>query len=81
MKAEKNPDPEKNQREQSMFSNKETAGKDQQQLKKDEVGAPVDTPREKKSFMDVLKKVGFSVWLGIMIVGGILAFITSLFLV
>lgn len=36
--------------------------------------------KEKKSFLEVLKKVGFSVWLTIMVIGGVLAFLTSLLL-
>jgi hypothetical protein len=39
-------------------------------------------PKRKDSkFVAGLKKVGFKVWLAVMIIGGILAFITSLFLV
>ena len=39
-------------------------------------------PPEKKGkgFTDVLKKVGFKVWLAVMIIGGTLAFIVALFL-
>ncbi len=39
-------------------------------------------PSKKESkFMSGLKKVGFNVWLAVMIIGGALAFITALFLV
>lgn len=37
--------------------------------------------KEKNKFMTGLKKVGFNVWLAVMIIGGALAFITALFLV
>ena len=36
--------------------------------------------KDKKSFLDIIKKVGFSVWLAVMVIGGILAFLTSLLL-
>ncbi len=40
------------------------------------------TTKEKnnKSFLEGLKKVGFSVWIAVMVIGGILAFLTSLLL-
>lgn len=43
---------------------------------------PEKDPREKQEsgFMKILKKVGFSVWLGVMIIGAGLAFIAALFL-
>ena len=39
-------------------------------------------PPEKREgkFIRGLKKVGFNVWLAVMIIGGVLAFITALFL-
>lgn len=37
--------------------------------------------KKESRFMTGLKKVGFNVWLGVMIIGGALAFITALFLV
>ncbi|WP_029038521.1 hypothetical protein [Salinimicrobium xinjiangense] len=41
-----------------------------------------DQPEKKESkLMAGLKKVGFHVWLAVMIIGGALAFITALFLV
>lgn len=40
-----------------------------------------EVPRKNSPFMTGLKKVGYSVWLIVMIVGGGLAFITFLFLV
>lgn len=40
-----------------------------------------EVPKKDSGFMRVLKKVGYSVWLIVMIVGGGLAFITFLFLV
>lgn len=40
-----------------------------------------EVPRKDSAFMKGLKKVGYSVWLIVMIVGGGLAFITFLFLV
>ena len=40
-----------------------------------------NTPDEKENkFLFVLKKVGFNVWLAVMVIGGALAFITALFL-
>ncbi|NJY63367.1 hypothetical protein HC174_11455 [Salinimicrobium sp. CDJ15-81-2] len=36
--------------------------------------------KEGKGFTGVLKKVGFKVWLAVMIIGGTLAFIVALFL-
>ena len=40
------------------------------------------TPLKKESkFIKGLKKVGFNVWLAVMIIGGALAFITALFLI
>ncbi|SDL54162.1 hypothetical protein SAMN04488034_10595 [Salinimicrobium catena] len=36
--------------------------------------------KNKKSFLEGLKKVGFSVWIAVMVIGGILAFLTSLLL-
>ncbi len=43
-------------------------------------GQPFPVKKENK-FMKGLKKVGFKVWLAVMIIGGSLAFITALFLV
>lgn len=37
--------------------------------------------KEENKIISALKKVGFHVWLGVMIIGGVLAFITALFLV
>lgn len=58
---------------------------------KPEQPAPGDRSTEKdkgnrpekkgRKFTDALKKVGFNVWLAVMIIGGALAFITALFLV
>lgn len=39
-----------------------------------------DGPAKKKPFLEMLKKVGFSVWITVMAIGGILAFLTSLLL-
>ncbi|WP_189604788.1 hypothetical protein [Salinimicrobium marinum] len=36
--------------------------------------------KNESGFMKILKKVGFSVWLGVMIIGAGLAFIAALFL-
>ena len=36
--------------------------------------------KNNKSFLEGLKKVGFSVWIAVMVIGGILAFLTSLLL-
>lgn len=42
-----------------------------------------EDPKVKKEskFLSGLKKVGFNVWLAVMIIGGALAFITALFLI
>lgn len=45
-----------------------------------EGSADTSGKKEKKSFLEMLKKVGFSVWLAVMVIGGILAFLTSLLL-
>ncbi len=37
--------------------------------------------KKESKFMSGLKKVGFNVWLAVMIIGGALAFITALFLI
>ena len=37
--------------------------------------------KKERKFMKSLKKVGFKVWLAVMIIGGALAFITALFLI
>ncbi|MCY2687494.1 hypothetical protein [Salinimicrobium sp. TH3] len=37
--------------------------------------------KNESKFMSGLKKVGFNVWLAVMIIGGALAFITALFLI
>lgn len=37
--------------------------------------------KKENKFLTGLKKVGFNVWLAVMIIGGALAFITALFLV
>ena len=41
-----------------------------------------EAPEQKKKskFRSGLKKVGFNIWLAVMIIGGALAFITALFL-
>lgn len=39
------------------------------------------TKKKESKFLTGLKKVGFNVWLAVMIIGGALAFITALFLV
>lgn len=45
-------------------------------------GTEPNSPGKKESkFITALKKVGFNVWLAVMIIGGALAFITALFLV
>ena len=36
--------------------------------------------KQESGFMKILKKIGFSVWLGVMIIGAALAFIAALFL-
>lgn len=36
--------------------------------------------KKERKFVTGLKKVGFNVWLAVMIIGGALAFITALFL-
>lgn len=38
-------------------------------------------PKKKSKFRSGLKKVGFNIWLAVMIIGGALAFITALFLI
>lgn len=44
--------------------------------------APIPpVPTKKRTFMEGLKKIGFNIWLVVMVIGGTLAFITSLFLV
>lgn len=41
-----------------------------------------NAPKKRSNkFLSGLKKVGFKVWLALMIIGGVLAFITALFLV
>ncbi|WP_324721493.1 hypothetical protein [Salinimicrobium sp. HB62] len=50
-----------------------------------EENAPLQDNKDPKSrsegrFITGLKKVGFNVWLAVMIIGGTLAFITALFL-
>lgn len=45
---------------------------------KNEVKAP---EKKENKFLAGLKKVGFKIWLAVMIIGGALAFITALFLV
>lgn len=45
-----------------------------------EEGTDSSKKESKKSFLDILKKVGFSVWLTVMVIGGVLAFLTSLLL-
>jgi len=36
--------------------------------------------KKERKFLSGLKKVGFNVWLAVMVIGGALAFITALFL-
>ena len=38
-------------------------------------------PKKENKFMSLLKKVGFNIWLAVMVIGGALAFVTALFLV
>ena len=38
-------------------------------------------PKKESKFRSGLKKVGFNIWLAVMIIGGALAFITALFLI
>lgn len=42
---------------------------------------PQDPLKKDSKFISGLKKVGFNVWLAVMIIGGALAFITALFLI
>jgi hypothetical protein len=37
--------------------------------------------KKENKFVSLLKKVGFNVWLAVMVIGGALAFVTALFLV
>lgn len=48
----------------------------------DEWASSEKIPKRKRDsrFVGGIKKVGFSVWLGVMIIGGILAFIVAAFL-
>lgn len=68
MQSEKNISSEENLREENA-AYRSTAANDPAPLK------------EENRFVAGIKKVGFSVWLGVMIIGGALAFITALFLV
>lgn len=54
-----------------------------QDFSKENVEDQNTTPGHKKEskFITGLKKVGFNVWLAVMIIGGALAFLTALFLV
>lgn len=47
---------------------------------KQRVDDPTMPERGDKGFLASLKKIGFSVWLTVMIIGGALAFLTALFL-
>ncbi|MFD2516671.1 hypothetical protein [Salinimicrobium flavum] len=47
---------------------------------REQSGKPIGNEPEKKSFLQVVKKVGFSVWVAVMVIGGVLAFLTSLLL-
>lgn len=59
------------------MENKQRVPEDRDPLKKNE-----DQKLKKESkFLSGLKKVGFKVWLAVMIIGGALAFLTALFLV
>lgn len=42
---------------------------------------PIALEKKESKFLAGLKHVGFKVWLAVMIIGGVLAFITALFLV
>lgn len=60
--------------ENNHSENKATQGNSQKPLRS-------NTPEsEKKGFGGMLKKIGFKVWLAVMIIGGTLAFIVALFL-
>ncbi|WP_029035703.1 hypothetical protein [Salinimicrobium terrae] len=46
-----------------------------------DINGEIPPVKKKNKFVSGLKKVGFHVWLGVMIIGGALAFIVALFLV
>lgn len=68
--------PEQDDTEKTTEENLRTSTKDQLEPK------PGKDPNEKNesAFMKMLKKVGFSVWLAVMIIGAGLAFIAAIFL-
>lgn len=48
--------------------------------KNPEKNKPKNAHKKESKFMSGLKKVGFNLWLAVMIIGGALAFVTALFL-
>lgn len=52
-----------------------------QPLPKEETGNKEQEDKPKGSFMQALGRIGYSVWLIVMIVGGVLAFLISILLV
>lgn len=63
-----------------MFPEKGKSGDTGRQQKGDKKGPPEKEPSKEKPFLKMLKKVGFSIWITVMIIGGALAFFTSLLL-
>lgn len=39
-----------------------------------------EPPKKESKFSAIIKKIGFNIWLAVMVIGGALAFITALFL-
>ena len=58
----------------------EQAEKEQNAEKKNIKPGKIPPEKLPKPYLRYLKKIGFSIWLSVMIIGGILAFITSLLL-
>ncbi len=77
----KSDDPKIPEDNETMFPGKQDRKKpDDQQVEPGQKETAGKQPAKEKPFLKMLKKVGFSVWITVMAIGGILAFLTSLLL-